>query len=1169
MDVFKLQASLGLNTEEYERALKAAVSQAEALTKNMQQLTATSDSTDAAITETGKAAEDESKSAKKAAEQTKKLSNSLEETGKNSDDAANKLKEASGKLKGDLAAAAKVGGAAFAATSALIIKSTKDAVENFAQYEQLVGGVETLFKDSADRVQKYAENAYKTAGLSANAYMETVTSFSASLLQGLNGDTAKAADVADLAIRDMSDNANKMGTAMESIQNAYQGFSKQNYMMLDNLKLGYGGTKTEMERLLADAEKLSGIHYEIGNYADMIEAIHVIQTEMGITGTTAKEAATTIEGSANAAKATWQNLLTGFGRDNADIDKLVDEVVDSVTQLGKNVLPVAERAFTSLSKTAMRESAKLAKQLPDMIEGAAVEVRKTISEEFGVSTDSIIATETAIKAAAGAFVAYKAAVVATDAVQGIVTLTQVIQGATTAQEALNAAGMANPYILIATAVTTATVALKSYIDAQAEMIDVAGETYNNLTEEQKALMDSSDELHKSITDDIQAVDNDVKSVDTEAGALEKMKNELYELNDVEKLNNEQKAEMKVKVDALNQAIPSLNLELDKQTGHLKNQKEAIDAVIDSYAKQARAQAAQNKLVKLNEDLLVAEEKRDKLAAQRTEKEKELNRIKEEQKRLENEIRNFKDDGTNESIDRYAGLRQALEALNEEERKTENAQGDLAEAWRSAAVDVDDLNTKIDETGRIAAEANGATDLLAENTTEATSKMDSAWTLQGRTMKTLMSDLKDYVMVVGGETYNISQETYDEIQEISNSYRELLADQEENISRSLDLFSEFNGGAAVSSQDLINNLNANAEELDNWAARIQELANRGINEGLLKELEEAGPASASKVKALTEMSDTELQNYSDKWAETKDRIHAIAEEQTLNAKTQAEESIGKMIGVAEDNKDNAAAAYEDLGRYMTDGAGGAIKDGTSKYVIPVTQQMVEGMVKQYDDSLAEADIEGHGGNVPQALGDGIRKHEEWALRAIDDLVRDMEQRYINDTQEHSPPKLFKDHAALIPVAMEKGIESSKNKAVGAMEDLVQSMGDVLTDQRNSGLLEIDPEKDFIKDRPSNGLVKLDKPSRKGLIKLDPKPKDGNDGSLLVSEPSKSDSNDNSGETRRSSRRDSYGGSYGYSIERPLTINLVLRNGEAFARFVAPYLDLINAESVTLQQGGAAW
>ena len=150
----------------------------------------------------------------------------------------------------------------------------------------MVGGVETLFKDSSGAVLKYANNAYKTAGLSANEYMETVTSFSASLLQSLDGDTAKAAEKADLAITDMSDNANKMGTSMESIQTAYQGFAKQNYTMLDNLKLGYGGTKEEMQRLLDDAEKLSGVHYDLSSYSDLVDAIHVVQTEMGITGTT-------------------------------------------------------------------------------------------------------------------------------------------------------------------------------------------------------------------------------------------------------------------------------------------------------------------------------------------------------------------------------------------------------------------------------------------------------------------------------------------------------------------------------------------------------------------------------------------------------------------------------------------------------------------------------------------------------------------------------------------------------------------------------------------------------------------------------------------------------------------------------------------------------------------
>lgn len=185
----------------------------------------------------------------------------------------------------------------------------KSAISEGAALEQSIGGIETLFKGSADTVKQYAENAYKTAGLSANAYMETVTSFSASLISSLGGDTAAAADAANTAITDMSDNANKMGTSMEAIQNAYQGFAKQNYTMLDNLKLGYGGTKTEMERLLADAEKITGIKYDINNLSDVYSAIHVIQTELDITGTTAKEASTTLSGSLASMKSAFSNLL--------------------------------------------------------------------------------------------------------------------------------------------------------------------------------------------------------------------------------------------------------------------------------------------------------------------------------------------------------------------------------------------------------------------------------------------------------------------------------------------------------------------------------------------------------------------------------------------------------------------------------------------------------------------------------------------------------------------------------------------------------------------------------------------------------------------------------------------------------------------------------------------
>lgn len=230
-----------------------------------------------------------------------------------------------------------------------LLNAGKSAIDSYANYEQLIGGVETLFKDSSGIVENYANNAYKTAGLSANDYMETVTSFSASLLQSLKNDTSKSAEVADMAITDMADNANKMGTDMSMIQSAYQGFAKQNYTMLDNLKLGYGGTKSEMERLLKDAQKISGVKYNISNLSDVYNAIHVIQGELGITGTTAKEASTMIQGSVASMKSAWGNLLTGIADENADWNTLVNNFVDSVKTAADNILPRVEETFDGIS----------------------------------------------------------------------------------------------------------------------------------------------------------------------------------------------------------------------------------------------------------------------------------------------------------------------------------------------------------------------------------------------------------------------------------------------------------------------------------------------------------------------------------------------------------------------------------------------------------------------------------------------------------------------------------------------------------------------------------------------------------------------------------------------------------------------------------------------------
>lgn len=277
----------------------------------------------------------------------------VDDLGKEMDNGGQKALSFGDLVKSNLASEAIIGGVKLMASAIkeaaeALVDLSKQAIQGFAEQEQLIGGVDTLFKESSKQVQQYANEAYKTAGLSANEYMATVTSFSASLLQSLGGDTAKAAAYADRAVTDMSDNANKMGTNMASIQDAYQGFAKQNYTMLDNLKLGYGGTKTEMERLIADASAMTAEQEKLNvavdagdlSFGNIVNAISVVQEHLGIAGTTATEAATTIEGSAKAMKSAWQNLVTGMANENLDLSALIDNFVESIqTFLDDNLIP--------------------------------------------------------------------------------------------------------------------------------------------------------------------------------------------------------------------------------------------------------------------------------------------------------------------------------------------------------------------------------------------------------------------------------------------------------------------------------------------------------------------------------------------------------------------------------------------------------------------------------------------------------------------------------------------------------------------------------------------------------------------------------------------------------------------------------------------------------------
>lgn len=336
-----------------------------------------------------------------------KIGADVTDVNKGIDETGKKMSGLGEKIKNGLAAAGKAAVVGVTAAATAVGALGTKAVQAYADYEQLVGGVETLFGAGGQSVEEYAAsvgksvdevkrayndlitaqegvmedaaNAYKTAGMSANEYMETVTSFAAALSANLGGDTMAAAEYARVAVTDMADNANKMGSSMESIQNAYQGFAKQNYSMLDNLKLGYGGTQAEMQRLLEDAEKISGIKYDISSYADIVDAIHVVQAEMGITGTTAKEAASTIQGSFGMVKAAWKNLVTGLADPDQNLGTLVGNFTDSIVVAGNNLIPriqellprIVEAITTLMVTVSTQLPGILGSTLPSLIEGAS------------------------------------------------------------------------------------------------------------------------------------------------------------------------------------------------------------------------------------------------------------------------------------------------------------------------------------------------------------------------------------------------------------------------------------------------------------------------------------------------------------------------------------------------------------------------------------------------------------------------------------------------------------------------------------------------------------------------------------------------------------------------------------------------------------------------------
>ena len=498
--------------------------------------------------------------------------------------------------------------AAVAAVGAGLIGVTKSAVENYAEYEQLVGGVETLFKESSDRVVEYAKNAYKTAGLSANDYLETVTSFSASLLQGLDGDTAKAAKLSDQAITDMADNANKMGTSIESIQNAYQGFAKQNYTMLDNLKLGYGGTASEMARLINDSgvlgDKITVTAKTVNSvsFDKMIEAIHVVQTELGITGTTAQEAEKTISGSLNSVKAAWSNLMTGLGDETADTEKLTENFTKALDTFIDNVKPVLKRTLQGIGAT-------LSKFLPEGLVSGLEFLYDVISRVGGVISEH----STAVIATVGAYKAFKTAVsiaqVIETAIGAVKALTAANEAAAVAQQGVNAAAAANPYGLIAVSATAAAAVIAGLIYSVNEADTAFGDFFDKVKddlEKNNEAVRSYDELSKSISRSREERQRAAADIEGEYYGYEKLIARLYELDGAENKSSADKAEMAEIVDKLQNGIEGLTIAYNKETGELTTQRQELEKATAATKEFMLAKAAAANQEGIASDLAAAE-----------------------------------------------------------------------------------------------------------------------------------------------------------------------------------------------------------------------------------------------------------------------------------------------------------------------------------------------------------------------------------------------------------------------------------------------------------------------------------------------------------------------------------------------------------------------------------
>lgn len=520
-----------------------------------------------------------SKLKKGVADAKKEVGSFKEQVDKASKDVDSKFKKMGDGIGKAVKAGAKAAAAALATVTTAVAGVVTASVKSYAEYEQLSGGVEKLFGKSADTIKKYADAAYKNAGINANDYMTQITSFSASLISSLGGDTAAAAEIGNMAINDMSDNANTFGTSITDIQNAYQGFAKQNYTMLDNLKLGYGGTKEEMQRLIDDANKVKVAMGETGDltidsFSDVVEAIHIVQDEMGITGTTMKEAEGTITGSIEMTKAAWSNLVRGLADSNANIPELVGNVISSATSVLKNIIPVAKQVLQSLP-AAISEISPEAGAAFQVIVDTILAILPVLQDALSVTFDIITSTINFVSEHTAAIAGVAAAIGIVVAAIGLYNAIAAIKVAMAAAEVTSVWGLVAAYAAQAAAMLIAIapyIAIVAAIAAVIAIIVVCIKHWDEIKAKVKEVWENIKQATKEAVDNVTQKFSELKEK-----AIEKV-NALKE-SAVNKFN-EIKTAITEKVQAAKDAVVNKFNEI--KTGITDKINGAKTAVVDGF-----------------------------------------------------------------------------------------------------------------------------------------------------------------------------------------------------------------------------------------------------------------------------------------------------------------------------------------------------------------------------------------------------------------------------------------------------------------------------------------------------------------------------------------------------------------------------------------------------------